>query len=125
MVFDFVDNAGQFNTSYSMHRMFRLKEYRPGALVLGSEKQKRAEQGLYEKGERSDAIIDWSVDTLDVGIFNWQEEAAGMISQMEFVRRVNVQTETIERYVREGKMIPDLVVPMSEHRVFKYFKRRL
>ena len=41
---------------------------------------------------------------------------------MEFVRRVNVQTETIERYVREGKMIPDLVVPMSEHRVFKYFK---
>ena len=57
-----------------------------------------------------------------VDIFNWQEEAAGMISQMEFVRRVNVQTETIERYVREGKMIPDLVVPMSEHRVFKYFK---
>ena len=125
MVFDFVDNAGQFNTPYSMHRMFRLKEYRPGALVLGSEKQKRAEQGLYEKGERPDAIIDWPVDALDyevVDIFNWQEEAAGMISQMEFVRRVNVQTETIERYVREGKMIPDLVVPMSEHRVFKYFK---
>lgn len=125
MVFDFVDNAGQFNTPYSMHRMFRLKEYHPGALVLGSEKQKRAEQGLYEKGERPDAIIDWPVDALDyevVDIFNWQEEAAGMISQMEFVRRVNVQTETIERYVREGKMIPDLVVPMSEHRVFKYFK---
>jgi len=125
MVFDFVDNAEQFNTPYSMHRMFRLKEYRPGALVLGSEKQKRAEQGLYEKGERPDAIIDWPVDALDyevVDIFNWQEEAAGMISQMEFVRRVNVQTETIERYVREGKMIPDLVVPMSEHRVFKYFK---
>lgn len=125
MVFDFVDNAGQFNTPYSMHRMFRLKEYHPGELVLGSEKQKRAEQGLYEKGERPDAIIDWPVDALDyevVDIFNWQEEAAGMISQMEFVRRVNVQTETIERYVREGKMIPDLVVPMSEHRVFKYFK---
>ena len=57
-----------------------------------------------------------------VDIFNWQEEAAGMISQMEFVRRVDVQTETIERYVREGKLIPDLVVPMSEHRTFKYFK---
>ena len=58
--------------------------------------------GLYEKGERPDAIIDWPVDALDyevVDIFNWQEEAAGMISQMEFVRRVNVQTETIERYV--------------------------
>lgn len=45
-----------------------------------------------------------------------------MISQMEFVRRVDVQTESIERYVREGKLIPDLVVPMSEHRTFKYFK---
>ena len=45
-----------------------------------------------------------------------------MISQMEFVRRVDVQSETIERYVREGKLIPDLIVPMSEHRVFKYFK---
>ena len=45
-----------------------------------------------------------------------------MISQMEFVRRVDVQTETIEKYVREGKLIPDLIVPMSEHRTFKYFK---
>lgn len=45
-----------------------------------------------------------------------------MISQMEFVRRVDVQTETIERYVRDGLLVPDLVVPMSEHRTFKYFK---
>ena len=65
------------------------------------------------------------MDALDyelVDIFNWQEEAAGMISQMEFVRRVDVQTETIERYVRDGLLVPDLVVPMSEHRTFKYFK---
>lgn len=40
---------------------------------------------------------------------------------MEFVRRVDVQTKTIEKYVREGKLVPDLVVPMSEHRTFKYF----
>ena len=45
-----------------------------------------------------------------------------MISQMEFVRRVDVQTETIERYVRDGLLVPDLVVPMSEHQTFKYFK---
>lgn len=57
-----------------------------------------------------------------VDIFNWQEEAAGMISQMEFVRRVDIQSETIEKYLREGKLIPDLIVPMSVHRTFKYFK---
>lgn len=125
MVFDFVDNAGQYNAPYSMHRLFRLKDYRAGGLVLGKKGEREAENDLYAKGERPDAVIDYPVDATDyeaVDIFNWQEEAAGMISQMEFVRRVDVQSETIERYVREGKLIPDLVVPMSERRVFKYFK---
>lgn len=111
---------------YAMHQLFRLKEYKPGTLVLGTKEQKAAEQGLYDWGERLEALIDWwLVDALDyelVDIFNWQEEAAGMISQMEFGRRVDVQTETIERYVRDGLLVPNLVVPMIEHRTFKYFK---
>ncbi len=127
MVFDFVDNAGQYNAPYSLHRLFRLKDYRAGGLVLGKKGEWEAENDLYAKGERPDAVIDYPVDATDyevVDIFNWQEEAAGMISQMEFIRRVDVQSETIERYVREGKLIPDLIVPMSEHRVFKYFKEK-
>lgn len=125
MVFDFVDNASQYNMPQSLHRLFKLKEYRPGELAIAPQSQKAAEASLYAKGEKPDALIDWPIDATDyeiVDIFNWQEEAAGMISQMEFVRRVNVQSETIEKYVREGKLIPDLIVPMSEHRTFKYFK---
>lgn len=125
MVFDFVDNASQYNMPQSLHRLFKLKEYKPGQLAVASNTQKAAEAELYARGEKPEALIDWPVDATDyelVDIFNWQEEAAGMISQMEFVRRVDVQTETIERYVREGKLVPDLVVPMSEHRTFKYFK---
>ena len=125
MVFDFVDNASQYNMPQSLHRLFKLKEYRPGQLAVAPGAQKTAEAALYAKGEKPEALIDWPVDATDyelVDIFNWQDEAAGMISQMEFVRRVDVQTETIERYVREGKLMPDLVVPMSEHRTFKYFK---
>ena len=125
MVFDFVDNASQYNMPQSLHRLFKLKEYRAGQLAVAPGGQKAAEAELYAKGEKPDALIDWPVDATDyelVDIFNWQEEAEGMISQMEFVRRVDVQTETIERYVREGKLVPDLVVPMSEHRTFKYFK---
>lgn len=125
MVFDFVDNASQYNMPQSLHRLFKLKEYKPGQLAVAPGAQKAAEAELYAKGEKPEALIDWPVDATDyelVDIFNWQEEAAGMISQMEFVRRVDVQTETIERYVREGKLVPDLVVPMSEHRTFKYFK---
>lgn len=125
MVFDFVDNASQYNMPQSLHRLFKLKEYRPGQLAVAPGAKKAAEAELYTKGEKPEALIDWPVDALDyelVDIFNWQEEAQGMISQLEFVRRVDVQTETIERYVREGKLVPDLVVPMSEHRSFKYFK---
>ena len=125
MVFDFVDNASQYNMPQSLHRLFRLKDYRAGALALAPGIQKAAEEGLYDRGEKPEALLDWPVDATDyeaVDIFNWQEEAAGMISQMEFVRRVDVQSETIERYVREGLLIPDLIVPMSEHRTFKYFK---
>ena len=125
MVFDFVDNASQYNAPYSMHRLFKLDEYKPGSYVVAQNRKRKAEEDLYKKGEKPEALIDWPVDATDyelVDIFNWQEEAEGMISQMEFIRRVDVQAETIERYVREGKIIPDLIVPMSEHRTFKYFK---
>lgn len=125
MVFDFVDNASQYNAPYSLHRLFRLKDYRPGEYVVAPKRIREQENDLYAKGEKPEALLDWPVDATDyelVDIFNWQEEAAGMISQMEFVRRVDVQAETIERYVREGKLVPDLVVPMSEHRTFKYFR---
>ena len=125
MVFDFVDNASQYNMPYSLHRLFRLKDYHVGGLVAAPMAQKTAEESLYARGERPDALVDYPVDATDyelVDLFNWQEEAAGMLSQMEFVRRVDVQSETVERYVREGMILPDLVVPMSEHRTFKYFK---
>lgn len=125
MVFDFVDNASQYNAPYSMHRLFKLKTYRAGELVIGKKGQREAEEALYAQGEKPDAVIDYPVNASDyeiVDVFNWQEEAAGMISQMEFIRRVDVQSETIERYIREGTIIPDLIVPMSEHRVFKYFR---
>lgn len=35
---------------------------------------------------------------------------------------VDVQTETIERYLREEKITPDLEVPFGDKRSFKYFK---
>ena len=33
------------------------------------------------------------------------------------------QSETIERYIREGKIVPDMEVPASEHRSFKFFEK--
>jgi hypothetical protein len=36
-------------------------------------------------------------------------------------RRVSAQSETIDRYVREEKIVPDLKVPIGEKRYFNYF----
>lgn len=125
MVFDFVDIASQYNMPQSLHRLFQIGTYRPGELVLASERQKRVDAALYMEGEKPRAVIDYPIYVSDyelVDLFNWQTEAEGMISQMELVRRVNVQKETVERYIREKKMIPDLEVPISEKHVFRYFK---
>ena len=127
MVFDFVDNASQYNTPYSLHRLFKLKDYKPGQLAVAPNGQKAAEAELYEKGEKPEALLDWPVDATDyelVYIFNWQEEAKDMLSQHELIRHLSVQkTQTIEEYIRRGKIVPDLVVDLSGNKSFHYYKK--
>jgi superfamily II DNA or RNA helicase len=124
MVFDFIDNANMFNTPYSSHRMFNIEKYEPGAFVVASSKQRLQDMDLFRKGEKPAALLDFPVDPYDyelVNLFNWQSEVKDMISQIEFVRRVDVQAETISRYIKEGKIAADLEVPMGSSS-FKYFK---
>ena len=45
-----------------------------------------------------------------------------MISQIEFVRMVDVQSETVERYIKDGKVKPDLSIPFGDKRMFHYFR---
>jgi hypothetical protein len=57
MVFDFVDNASQYNMPQSLHRLFKLKEYRAGPAGGGTQcGQKAAEAELYAKGEKPEAL---------------------------------------------------------------------
>jgi len=124
MVFDFVDNANMFNCPYSMHRLFSVSQYYPGGLILGRKHDIKWDNDMFSKGERPDVLIDYPIHVKDyevIDLFNWQEKAKHMISQYELTRRVSAQSETIERYIREKLIIPDLEVPISEHRSFKYF----
>lgn len=69
-----------------MHRLFKLKDYYAGGTVPGRKGDRESEADLYAKGERPDAMIDYPADATDyeiVDIFNWHEEAARTISQME------------------------------------------
>ena len=124
MVFDFVDNANMFNCPYSIHRLFNIGEYHPGGLILGKKHQIKWDNDMFAKGEKPEVLLDYPVHATDyepIDLFNWQEKAKDMISQLELTRRVSVQSETIERYVKEGKIVPDMEVPIGEHRSFKYF----
>jgi len=80
---------------------------------------------LLARGEKPEVYLDFPVDVADyelIDLFNWQDEVKDMISQLEFVRMLDIQAETIERYIREGKILPDLEVPLGDRRSFKYFK---
>ena len=127
MVFDFVDNSSQYNAPYSMHRLFKLKDYHAGGTVLGKKGQREAEMELYAKGERPDAIVDYPVHATDyelVDIFNWQEEAANMYSQLELLRHLSINSSrAIDNKIEKGEIIPDLVVQMSENRTLHYYKK--
>lgn len=126
MVFDFIDNANLFNMPYSLHRMFNISQYIPGEYVLASDKQRKFDRDLMRKGEKPSVYLDFPIDVMDyeiIDLFDWQEEVKDMLSEMEFVRRVNVQADTISIYIKDGKIQPDLVVPMTNNRKFNYFKR--
>lgn len=125
MVFDFIDNANLFNMPYSLHRMFNIDKYRPGEYILASDKKRILDKDLIAKGEKPSVYLDFPIDIRDyeiIDLFNWQDEVKDMISQMEFVRMVDVQSETIARYLREGMIIADLVIPMGENKRFNYFR---
>lgn len=59
-----------------------------------------------------------------VHIFNWQEEAAGVLSQIKFVRRVDVQKDTVEAKIKEGALLPDMVIPFGSRRKMLYFHEK-
>ena len=49
-------------------------------------------------------------------------DVADMLDQESFIQKLSVHSETIERYIREGKIVPDAVISLSEHRQKNYFK---
>ncbi|MGB5823555.1 MAG: DEAD/DEAH box helicase family protein [Proteocatella sp.] len=125
LVFDFVDNANMFNMPYSVHRLLDIGKYRPGEYVMAPQNFKNSDNDMYRRGERPDGYIDLPVNVDDyeiIDLFSWQNEVKDMISQIEFVRMVDVQSETIDRYVRENKIVADISVPIGESRSFNYYK---
>ena len=125
LVIDFVDNANMFNTPYSLHRVLDIAKYQPMAYVLAPENKRKLDQDMLFQGEKPEAWLDVPIDVSDyeiIDLFNWQNSVKDMISQIEFVRMVDVQSETVERYIKDGKVKPDLSIPFGDKRMFHYFR---
>ena len=125
LVIDFVDNANMFNMPYSLHRVLDIAKYQPMAYVLAPENKRKLDQDMLFKGEKPEAWLDVPIDVDDyeiIDLFNWQNSVKDMISQIEFVRMVDVQSETVDRYIKDGKIKPDLSVPFGDKRMFHYFR---
>ena len=125
LVIDFVDNANMFNMPYSLHRVLDIAKYQPMAYVLAPENKRKLDQDMLFQGEKPEAWLDVPIDVSDyeiIELFNWQNSVKDMISQIEFVRMVDVQSETVERYIKDGKVKPDLSIPFGDKRMFHYFR---
>ena len=125
LVVDFVDNANMFNMPYSLHRVLDIAKYQPMAYVLAPENKRKLDQDVLFQGEKPEAWLDVPIDVSDyeiIDLFNWQNSVKDMISQIEFVRMVDVQSETVERYIKDGKVKPDLSIPFGDKRMFHYFR---
>ena len=125
LVVDFVDNANMFNMPYSLHRVLDIAKYQPMAYVLAPENKRKLDQDMLFQGEKPEAWLDVPIDVSDyeiIDLFNWQNSVKDMISQLEFVRMVDVQSETVERYIKDGKVKPDLSIPFGDKRLFHYFR---
>ena len=125
LVIDFVDNANMFNMPYSLHRVLDIAKYQPMAYVLAPENKRKLDQDMLFQGEKPEAWLDVPIDVSDyeiIDLFNWQNSVKDMISQIEFVRMVDVQSETVERYIKDGKVKPDLSIPFGDKRMFHYFR---
>ena len=125
LVIDFVDNANMFNMPYSLHRVLDISKYQPMAYVLAPENKRKLDQDMLFQGEKPEAWLDVPIDVSDyeiIDLFNWQNSVKDMISQLEFVRMVDVQSETVERYIKDGKVKPDLSIPFGDKRMFHYFR---
>ena len=94
MVFDFVDNANLFNMPYSLHRILGVNDYVPGGMVVGPKHAMHVDQDMFRQGQKPEALIDFPVHMTGY-----------------------------ETYIRDGRIVPDMEVPVGEHRSFRFFEK--
>jgi superfamily II DNA or RNA helicase len=125
IVFDFVDNASRYNQSLSIHRVLGRNGYRAGGLLLAPAALLAAEEEALARGEPPTTVLEiglWAKEYEPIDVFNWQQEAAAMISLTDLERELGVGQGRVLGAVERGQVKPDHVLPLGD-RTYIYFHR--
>jgi hypothetical protein len=120
-----VDNAGRYNLSLNLHRVLGNNRYRRGGLVLAPQQLLDAEDEALAKGEKPTTVLEiglWTKDYQEIDIFNWQQEAANMISLPDLERELAVAEGRVRGAVERALVKPDHTLQLGE-RTYFYFHR--
>ena len=128
-VFDFVDNAGHYNTALSLHRILDRKDYQPGALLLAPPEAVRDEQAQYRRCEKPKVILDLALHALafeEINLFNWQTVVCDMFTASDMDRELAVTEGTVRRALERGQIKPaDHKLELGERTYFYFDKQRV
>ena len=128
-VFDFVDNAGRYNTALSLHRILERKDYRPGALLLAPPDELQEEAGRYGRGEKPKVILDLALDALafeEIDLFNWQEVVRDMLTASDVDRELAITEGTVRRALERGQIgAADHTLELGDRTYFYFAKPRI
>jgi len=125
VVFDFVDNATQYNQSLSLHRIFAQGRYRAGSLVVAPPSLMSEEEQALARGEAPTPVLPvglWTRELEVVNVFDWQEETKGMINHIELEDELAASEGRIRNAVDRGILQSDHTVTLGD-RTYHYFLR--
>lgn len=123
VVFDFVDNATQYNQSLNLHRVFGESRYRAGALVVAPPNLTSEEEAALARGEAPTPILPvelWAKELEVVNVFDWQEETKGMINHIELEDELAATEGRIRSAVERGVLRTDHTLTLGD-RTYHYF----
>jgi superfamily II DNA or RNA helicase len=125
VVFDFVDNAGRYNQSLNVHRVFGIDRYRPGGFALAPSDLRDADESALAGGKAPTAVLEiglWVKDYEVIDVFDWQREVEDMISLPELERELAVAEGRVRSAVERADIVPDHTLELGE-RTYFYFQR--
>lgn len=145
---EIVEKYDQGQSEWNEKRIYdRLHTLMEDALIIWPSFANEFPQNHYDEGDTSTittedplSVDDFSdeafrdplrlIDEMESLTSGRQESAApsetapdisGMLSQDEFIRKVSIHSETVLRYIRDGKILPDATISVSENRTKNYY----